>query len=147
MSSIDAKTYRPHTGSLPAQVLAFFKHHPEEELHISDITIKFDVPPASVHAALKDAVSSDLLKRNNNLYSAGTCIGDAPNTVASSSYLSALPKTKKGKDLFIILPIVKPVKIQLYSLKPFIQLPNPYFLFKIRERFVFLRLNIRSNRL
>ena len=93
MSSIDAKTYRPHTGSLPGRVLAFFKHHPEEELHISDITIKFDVPTASVHAALKDAVSSDLLKRNNSLYSAGACIGDAPNTVASSSYLSAVPKT------------------------------------------------------
>ena len=93
MSSIDAKTYRPHTGSLPAQVLAFFKHHPEEELHISDITIKFDVPTASVHAALKDAVSSDLLKRNNSLYSAGVSIGETLAVVVSSPRLLPVPKT------------------------------------------------------
>ena len=93
MSSIDTKITYPSADNLPARVVAFFINHPEEELHISDIAMKFDVSSNIVHAGLKDAVGSDLLKRNNSLYSAGARICDAPSTFFEVANRSAAPKT------------------------------------------------------
>lgn len=91
MNIVDAKTYRPRADSLAAQVVAFFAKHPEEELHISDIAIKFEAEKPSVHACLKAAVDCDLLKRNNSLYSAGTNIEWAPGIHDGTA--AAAPKT------------------------------------------------------
>jgi hypothetical protein len=90
MNTIDAKTYRPRADSLAAQVVAFFAKHPEEDLHISDIAIKFDAAKPSIHACLKAAVDCDLLKRNNSLYSAGVNIEWAPESAHGTA--AAAPK-------------------------------------------------------
>lgn len=71
--------YAPRADSLAARVIAFFRRaDPDEELHLSDIELKFDTPKISIHAALKEAVTHDILKRNNSMYSAGPHIGSTP---------------------------------------------------------------------
>lgn len=93
MNTVDAKTYSPRADSLPARVVAFFAKHPEEELHISDIAMKFDVPSSGIHSNLKPAVDCDLLKRNNSLYSAGQAI-DLATPVAVAHAPAAAPRQK-----------------------------------------------------
>jgi hypothetical protein len=72
--NLEASIYTPRASSLAASVIAFFRKHNEEELHITDIALKFDAPKESVHAALKEAVALGILKRNNTLYCAGAAI-------------------------------------------------------------------------
>lgn len=72
-------SYAPRADSLAARVIAFFRRaDPDEELHLSDIALKFDTPKESIHAALKEAVTLDILKRNNSIYSAGPQLGSPP---------------------------------------------------------------------
>ena len=74
--TLTARTYTPRADSLAACVIDFFRRaDDDEELHLSDIVLKFDAPKESIHALLKDAVTLDILKRNNSLYSAGPQIG------------------------------------------------------------------------
>lgn len=96
MNTIDAKTYRPRADSLAAQVVAFFANHPEEDLHISDIAIKFDAEKPSVHACLRAAVDCDLLKRNNSLYSAGVNIEWAAESAHGATASAPTTPTPKA---------------------------------------------------
>lgn len=96
MNTVDAKTYRPRADSLAAQVVAFFAKHPEEELHISDIAMKFDVASSGIHTNLKTAVDCDLLKRNNSLYSAGVNIEWAPYPAHGATASAPIAPTPKA---------------------------------------------------
>lgn len=93
MNTVDAKTYSPRADTLPARVIAFFAKHPEEELHISDIAIKFEVAKPSIHVCLKAAVDCDLLKRNNSLYSAGINIEWAGEGITAAAPAAPAPKS------------------------------------------------------
>lgn len=82
------KSYQPHPGSRPAEVLNFFKANPDEELSTVDITDKFGISLASVHTILRSAVEVGLLKRIRNdlgdyIYIAGPSLSAyAPGTEA-----------------------------------------------------------------
>ena len=55
------KFYAPRPGTVPKRVIDFFRANPEEELTISDIAIKFDVPQESVNKCLNLSVKGGLL--------------------------------------------------------------------------------------
>ena len=55
------KFYAPRAGTVPKLVLDHFLANPEEELTISDIAIKFDVPEVSVNKCLNLSVKAGLL--------------------------------------------------------------------------------------
>ena len=59
-------TYTPRAGSLASQVIGFFRHNPDEELLLDDITDKFDCTRGNIHTLLKDAVEAALLARYRN---------------------------------------------------------------------------------
>lgn len=59
-------TYTPQPGSLPSQVIGFFKNNPDEELGIEEITDKFDTPRGNIHTTLRGAVDAGLLQRDRN---------------------------------------------------------------------------------
>ena len=59
-------TYTPRAGSLASQVIGFFRHNPDEELLLDDITDKFDATRGNIHTLLKDAVEAALLARYRN---------------------------------------------------------------------------------
>ena len=59
-------TYTPRAGSLASQVIGFFRHNPDEELLLDDITDKFDATRGNIHTLLADAVKADLLVRYRN---------------------------------------------------------------------------------
>jgi len=98
--SHEARSYSPRSDSLAARVIAFFRRSDEDdELHQSDIALKFEVPREHVHASLKEAVNQGILKRNNTLYSAGpqlnACLIAAPAPAASNTEKRAY-KTRSG---------------------------------------------------
>jgi hypothetical protein len=73
-------TYTPRAGSLASQVIGFFRHKPDEELLLDDITDKFDATRGNIHTLLADAVKADLLARYRNadgdyVYKPGTACG------------------------------------------------------------------------
>jgi len=73
-------TYTPRAGSLASQVIGFFRHNPDEELLLDDITDKFDATRGNIHTLLADAVKADLLARYRNadgdyVYKPGTACG------------------------------------------------------------------------
>ena len=45
-------TYTPRAGSLASQVIGFFRHNPDEELLLDDITDKFDATRDNIHTLL-----------------------------------------------------------------------------------------------
>ena len=59
-------TYTPRAGSLASQVIGFFRHNPDEELLLDDITDKFDCTKGNIHTLLAEAVRSELLARYRN---------------------------------------------------------------------------------
>ena len=59
-------TYTPRAGSLASQVIGFFRHNPDEELLLDDITDKFDYTKGNIHTLLAEAVRSELLARYRN---------------------------------------------------------------------------------
>lgn len=71
--------YEPQAGSVPAQVVGFLRHNPDEHLTLEDITVKFNVGTANIHTLLARALEADLLKRSKNtdsdwVYSAGPAL-------------------------------------------------------------------------
>jgi hypothetical protein len=63
----DAKNhYQPRTGSLPYQVIEFFRANPEEELTRSDIAQKFGTEPKSVDGALAGAMAAQVIVKRNS---------------------------------------------------------------------------------
>ena len=51
-------TYTPRAGSLASQVIGFFRHNPDEELLLDDITDKFTATRGNVHTLLSDSVKA-----------------------------------------------------------------------------------------
>ncbi len=71
--------YEPQAGSVPAQVIGFLRHNPDEHLTLEDITVKFNAGTANIHTLLARALDAELLKRSKNtdsdwVYSAGPAL-------------------------------------------------------------------------
>jgi hypothetical protein len=71
--------YEPQAGSVPAQVVGFLRHNPDEHLTLEDITVKFNAGTANIHTLLARALEAELLKRSKNtdsdwVYSAGPAL-------------------------------------------------------------------------
>lgn len=63
---MSAAAYIPQPGSVAYRVLDWFQKNPEEELTISDIASKLDVPRSSVSSSLKAAVDKGVLNYRQN---------------------------------------------------------------------------------
>lgn len=59
-------SYEPQTDSLAAQVVGYFRHHPEEYLGLDDIVTKFSAGRSNVHTLLARALDAELLKREKD---------------------------------------------------------------------------------
>lgn len=60
------RAYTPRPDSLPARVINFFAHNPDEELDLEAISDKFDVTRGNIHTQLGDAVDTGMLVRSRN---------------------------------------------------------------------------------
>lgn len=58
--------YEPQPDSLAAQVVGFFRHHPEEHLGLDDICTKFQTGRSNIHTLLARALDAELLTREKN---------------------------------------------------------------------------------
>lgn len=58
--------YEPQADSLPAQVVGFFRHHPEEHLGLDDICTKFQTGRSNIHTLLARALDTELLAREKS---------------------------------------------------------------------------------
>ena len=68
--------YEPQPGSIPAQVVGYFRLNPEEHLTLDDITTKFQAGRSNIHTLLARALDCDLVKRRKDadgewIYEAG----------------------------------------------------------------------------
>jgi hypothetical protein len=73
----EAASYQPIMGTLAHSVITYFRRLPDEELSAADIALKFGGTPSNAKVALKNAVSLDILKRADSIYSAGPNISPA----------------------------------------------------------------------
>ena len=90
-------TYTPRPGSLPSEVIYFFRNNPDEELTLDDITDKFDCSRGSVHTNLGQAVDAGMLVRDRNvdgeyIYKAGPKL---PPAAPASPVVTPAPATAK----------------------------------------------------
>ena len=95
---MNAPAYYPRPGTLAAQVVAFFRSNPGEELTLDDITAKFDAGRNNIHTQLRPAVEVGLLVRTRNadgeyIYTAGARI-DVISTTGDTP-ASPAPKARK----------------------------------------------------
>lgn len=58
--------YEPQADSLPAQVVGYFRLHPDEHLTLDDISTKFQAGRSNIHTLLAKALDAELLKREKN---------------------------------------------------------------------------------
>ena len=58
--------YEPQAGSVPAQVIGFLRHNPDEHLTLEDITVKFNAGTANIHTLLARALEAELLAREKS---------------------------------------------------------------------------------
>lgn len=58
--------YEPQTGSVPAQVVGFLRHNPDEHLTLDDIATKFSSGRSNIHTLLVRALDAELLKREKS---------------------------------------------------------------------------------
>lgn len=68
--------YNPQPGSLPSNVIGFFRLNRDEHLTLDDITSKFGGTYANIHTCLRQACDVGLLERDRNddgeyIYKAG----------------------------------------------------------------------------
>lgn len=82
--------YEPQAGSVPAQVIGFLRHNPDEHLTLEDITVKFNAGTANIHMLLARALEAELLKRSKNtdsdwVYSAGPALRPVKDKGAAKS--------------------------------------------------------------
>ena len=68
--------YEPQAGSIPAQVVGYFRLNPEEHLTLDDITTKFQAGRSNIHTLMARALDCELVKRRkdadgNWIYEAG----------------------------------------------------------------------------
>lgn len=82
--------YEPQAGSVPAQVVGFLRHNPDEHLTLEDITVKFNAGTANIHTLLARALEAELLKRSKNtdsdwIYSAGPALRPVRDKAAAKS--------------------------------------------------------------
>jgi hypothetical protein len=98
--------YAPRPDGLPARMIAFFQHNPDEELNLEDISEKFDATRGNIHTLLAEPMRLGLLARIQNddgeyLYKRGTALPTerqaAPTTSAKPARKSA-PYMRKTVD-------------------------------------------------
>lgn len=122
-------TYTPRAGSLASQVIGFFRHNPDEELLLDDITDKFDCTRGNIHTLLKDAVEAALLARYRNadgeyIYTAGARIdvisatGDTPAEPAPKARKPARFTSPRHQVDFDTLVVEKGVPLPRQRAKP-----------------------------
>ena len=58
--------YEPQRDTLPAQVVGYFRLHPDEHLTLDDIATKFSSGRSNIHTLLARALDAELLKREKS---------------------------------------------------------------------------------
>jgi hypothetical protein len=95
--------YQPRAGSVPAGVCDYFRRQPDEALSPKDISIKWDIPHASVHTCLKPCVSAGLLVRDglSSEYRAGPMLASSPEP---SPAAAGAPKRPRRPPMELSVP-------------------------------------------
>ena len=106
--------YTPRAGSLPSEVIYFFRNNPEEELTLDDITDKFGCTRGNVHTNLGMACDAGMLVRDRNvdgeyIYKAGPKLPAA--APASPVFTPAPAKTKTPRATPAALPSIDSIDI------------------------------------
>jgi hypothetical protein len=84
MTNITARSYCPRTGSVPAQVIAYFQKNLSVKLTNAEMAVKFACDAKNVGNILQLAIDANFIARSSGYYAAGDDIDDAPDYGSAS---------------------------------------------------------------
>lgn len=98
MTTVTARSYCPRTGSVPAQVIAYFQKNLSAKLTNAEMAVKFACDAKNVSNFLQLAIEANFIVRSNGYYTAGDDIDQAPDygSAAQADATIAAAATKGG---------------------------------------------------